>query len=384
MAARILIRSSPAGNVQAMNKLVPVSPASLFVLQVLYFGASAGYIYSSLVIRSTASAYWIPILLWGALALFGAWLYSLVLNVSDAPLMETIRSRFGLPVSLLLIAPLVLFMGGSAIVMLRAYTEMISMTMLPSTPIPFLNGLAVVAVFMAWAGIKPIVRAARVFFLITLFLSIVLMLMGLSDIDLKLGSPWLLTSGDFIHSSRFYGSSYLWTGFVFAATLGPYSGNAMKKFWRPSALAILFALPLVLCVVYLPILTFGPELCRHLVLPYVSEIDTIFHYWVVLENLTAVYVSNTMIYVLLALSLKLHALGRTVELLFPSWNKNWIYLLLGAAVYAAAIAVPSWQSIERWIIDTTGLRMYAMFGFPLLILAGFTLYSRITGKEGSQ
>jgi len=356
-----------------MKKNKTISRYSLFALQILFFGGSAGYVYPSLIIRSTESAYWMPIVLWALLALIGVWLYKLAFDQTSTTLVKSLQHKLGLILTILLTAPVMLFIVGVGVVMLRAYTEMISMTMLPSTPIPFLNGLIVVPVFMAWAGIMPIIRSARVFFLLTLMVSIFLMFLGLSDIQLSLGSPWLRTNGDFFKSIHFYQSSYLWSGFVFIALFKPYTGEAVKRFWQPAALAICCVLPLILGVVYLPILTFGPELSKQLILPYVSKMDSIYYYWIVFENMTAVLVSNMMIYVLLSLSLKLHVLGKMIIEIFPEAKKSWVYITLGIIVYSAANLVPSWRELENLMYMMTFPTLYAMFAFPLIALIVFQI-----------
>ncbi|SET21157.1 GerAB/ArcD/ProY family transporter [Paenibacillus sp. NFR01] len=364
-----------------MNKTPALSRYSLYVMQSLYFGGSAGYLYPSLIIRSTDSAFWVPIVVWALLAAGGACLYSLALGRVSLPMIPALRNHCGRILSILLALPLLLFIGGAIIVLLRGYTEMITMTMLPRTPIAFLNGILLVPVLMASAGIMPIVRAARVFFLLTLMLSTVLMLLSFSDLDFSLGRPWLRTDGHFLGDAAFYASSYLWTGYVFTALLGSYTGVALRKFWQPSFLSICCAMPYLLGVVYLPVLTFGPELSRQLILPYVSKLDSVYHYWIILENLTAVLLSNMMIYVLFVLSLKLHVMGQMLQDFFPSWRKRWIFGTLGVVMYTASVMIPSWAALIHLLHLMTGLRLYAMFGFPLLALTAFAVSARVQRRR---
>lgn len=164
--------------------------------------------------------------------------------------------------------------------------------------------------------------------------------------------------------------------------LKSYTGRAVKKFWQPAVLAICCVLPLILGVVYLPILTFGPDLSKQLILPYISKMDSVHHYWIVFENMTAFLVSNMMIYVLLSLSLKLHILGKVIMELFPGAIKSWVYISVGTFVYFAANLVPSWTELEHLMCMLTLPGLYAMFAFPIVVFAVLWISKIIKKKEG--
>lgn len=299
---------------------------NMFAVQVLYFGASAGFIYPSLIIRSTTGAYWVPIAIWAALALLSCLLYSKLLSLlENESLIERIGRSIGLPAAFIVSLPQLVFIFGALVVMLRAYSEMITMTMLPTTPITFLNGMLLAPGALALAGMMPIARAARVLFLVSSLLSVFLMLVGFSDVNWTLGGPWLRTSGDFLLNKNFYSGSFIWMGFAFTALIGSYNARISSRYRKSYFFALAFSFPMIAGFIYLPVLTFSRELSRHLTLPFISKMDSVYHYWIVFENLTALFVSVTMLYVLLIMAMKLHALGESLKCLFPRLKSAWIY-----------------------------------------------------------
>ncbi|RKP58211.1 hypothetical protein D7Z26_01550 [Cohnella endophytica] len=353
----------------------------MLAIQMLFSGAAAGFIYPSFLIRSTEGAYWIPIAVWTAGALLSSWLYSRMLaRLEGRKLVSAIRSSVGLVWTSVLFLPVILFLIGALIVMLRAYSEIITMTMLPTTPISFLNGMLLSSAALALAGIMPIIRAARVFFLMASLFTLALLIIGFSDVNWTLGTPWFRTNGDFLLDNRFYAGSFLWMGFAITSLIGPYTMQSARGAWRSYALALICALPMIAGYVYLPVLTFGRDLSQRLTFPFVTKMDTIYHYWIIFDNLTAIFVSVTMLYVLLIMALKLHALGDTVKTLMPKAKNGFIYLGLFIVVYAAATFLPSWRELEHVIILTVGIRLYIMFIFPLLGMAALIVAQRRGGK----
>ncbi|WP_167859357.1 GerAB/ArcD/ProY family transporter [Paenibacillus cymbidii] len=363
-----------------MKSAAALKPYEMLAVQTLYFGAAAGFIYPGFLIRSTAGAYWIPIVVWTASALLSSWLYSRMLGrLKGGRLIESFRSSIGAFGTGLLCLPIALCLLGALVVTLRAYSEMVTMTMLPTTPISFLNGMALAPVALAMAGMMPIVRTAKLFFLISLLFTVALLLLGLSDIHWSLGAPWLRTNGDFLADKRFYAGSFLWMGFAIVALTGPYTRQTARSAWSIYALALLVSLPILACYIYLPVLTFGRELSQRMTLPFISKMDTITHYWVVFENVTAIFVSVAMLNVLFVMALMVHALGETIRPLAPRAKSGPIYGALLVVVYAAATALASWRELEQLAIVAIGFRVYMMFAFPLL---GLLILRRSPGRLG--
>ncbi|WP_336788919.1 GerAB/ArcD/ProY family transporter [Paenibacillus sp. MMO-177] len=364
-----------------MKRLSTIGWYELLAIQMLYAGASAGFIYPSFIVRSTEGAYWIPLTIWAAGAIVSSWIYSrLLTQLKGEKLLQRIHASIGVVLTCIICLPVLLFLFAALVIMLRAYTEVITMTMLPTTPISFLNGMLLAPAALALSGVMPIVRAARVFFLLTLLLSLVLLIVGLSDVHWTLGAPWIRTNGDFFYDKGFYAGSFIWMGFVITSFIGPYTRQSARVALGSYIIAILCTLPLIASYIYLPIMTFGRDLSKRLTVPVISKMDSVSHYWVLFENLTAIFVSVTMFYILVIMALKMHVIGEMFSTLMPRANRPVIYAGALLAVYAAATLVTSWREIESITIITIGIRLYVMFIFPLLGLLAVA-YGRRAGKD---
>jgi hypothetical protein len=341
-----------------------------FTIHTLFFGVAAGFLFPSFMIRSTTGSYWIPSAVWIAAAILSSWLYrNLLAMLQGRTLLGEIRSSIGRLATTVLSLPILLFLYGAVIVLLRAYSEIVSMTMLPTTPIPFLNGMLLAPALLAFAGMMPIFRSAKVLFLIGLLLCVSLLLIGLSDINWTLGKPWLYTDGDFFINQNFYSGSFLWVGFSITAFIGRYTRQSARIAWKSYVAALIFSLPFIAGYIYLPIMTFGREFSSLLTVPFVSKMDSIYKYWIIVENLAAVFVSAMMLHVLIIMALKLHSCGSVCQELLPTADKRLIYIVLILLVYAGATWLPSWRDLERSLFLTVGIRTYIMFVFPMLGIA---------------
>lgn len=351
-----------------MDKSSKIGGYEMFAIHMLYFGATASFIYPSFLMRSTLGSYWIPIVVWGTMALFASWLYSRMLSQFHGEgLLAELKRCLGPVATGLICLPIFIYLILALVIMLRSYTEIITMTLLPTTPTGFLNGMILAPALLASAGVMPIVRSARVFALFVVPLSIVLLLLGLSDLNWTLGIPWARTNGDFLASNHFYAGSFLWMGFVVTALIKPYSQKSAVVAWRAYGVALLCALPMIASYIYLPVLTFGRELSRQLTVPFVSKMDSVYHYWVIVENLGAIFVSMSLLYVLIIMALKLHALGNAMQTFVLARSNRLLYAVVSIIVLVAATVLPSWRDLELVMGLTAGLRLYVMFVFPLLV-----------------
>ncbi|NWL89490.1 hypothetical protein DMN77_18210 [Paenibacillus sp. 79R4] len=362
-------------------KPTALSTTQFFGLQIMVLGAISFYLYPYLVINSTSHGFWIPIMIWMLLSLVGAWLFSRMMALHQGKDAFTIvKKELGWLGILLFVLPLIWYMWRSMVVMVSAHTEIIGMTILHTTPGWVLNGIIWIAVFLASGGFGSIVRTASIFLLVSFPISIILFLLAMSDTHLYLGKPWLQSTGDFLTSPRFYASSCIWTAYLYLAVCGQFSKKP-GKLWKSYAAATICFIPLILGSVYLPVLTFGAEMSRNLTLPYISKMDTIYHYWLIIENLTAVFISSSMLYLILALAIMVNLIVTAVKVIFPSWNDKLLYLLTGAITYASTLLVPSWEWIERALMINTPFRLYLMFLFPLVVVMKSMISERMKSRS---
>ncbi|QJC51098.1 GerAB/ArcD/ProY family transporter [Paenibacillus albicereus] len=346
-----------------------LSTYAYFCLFALYFGATGGFLYPSLVINSTSGSLWMPILLWAGASAASCLLYARVLGrLGGQPLVPYTRGLLGPAAASLAMLPVMLFAIGAIVVMLRSFSELVSMTLLPTTPIAFLDGMIAPAALLAAAGLPPIFRAARALFLMAFLILLFLMLVGLINTHLYYGGPWLRPDPALLLSGGFFGGSFLWMGFTFVALCGSFDSGSSRKFRKGYLLSLGTGTLLVLAFVYLPVLTFGRELGSRLTFPFVTKMDSVYQYWIVFENLTAIFLSATMLSVMIVLALKLRAIGSMASGLWPRLPADKLILGGALAVFALSTLIPEWRDVESWVFHCIALRLYALFAFPLLLL----------------
>lgn len=354
----------------------------LFSLQALYAGAYAGLIYPSLIINSTIGPLWIPILIWAAASAASGLLYMrLVLQLNGQSMIPFAAGLIGKPIALLLMLPVLLFIFGALTVMLRSYTELVSMTLLPTTPMPFMNGMILVPAGLAMAGIMPIIRSARVLLLLALGMIVLLLAVGVSGTRWELAGPWIGPTWDFFAKRDFYGGSFVWMGCIYIAIIVPFSSKQAKLFQKSFWLALAMTVLLVVSFIYIPVMTFGREMSRALSFPFVSKMDSIYQYWIIFENLTAVFLSAALMCILLILALKLKSIECILKGIWPKLSSKWIIMISAAIVFFISLLIPEWRNIERWLFNSAFLRLYAMFVFPAALFAAIYIKQGKAGKS---
>lgn len=352
-----------------MKQSVNINSYQYVVIHIIFFGGMSYFLYPDLSINCTSQAFWVPVVIWVLIAMLGAWLYSRTMAIHPGyDIVEIGILCFGKLGALIVLIPLFLFWFNSIVLMVRMHAELVTMTMLPTTPPWFLSAILVVPLFSASGGIRSIVRSAGIFVVVAVPLSLLMNVNALEHIDFKLGKPWLKPNGDFLFNTDFYASSYVWVGFIYIAVIGKFSSDPMKL-WKPYVMAAFCFLPFILAGVLLPLLTFGPEFTRQLTFPYVTKMDSIDSYWILFEDYTAVFVSTTMIYVVSTISLMYFCLGQGIQSFFPNWNKKVVFPMLGILTYIAALAIPSWNWMVQALVWETPLRLYLSWGLPLFILS---------------
>lgn len=338
-------------------------------LQINFIGGMAFFLYPDLVIHSTDEMYWLPIVAGASIGIFGSWLYSKMMSSNPGKdLFEISIGVVGRGWTMVLLFPLVLFMFNSIALMARSHAEMVNMTMLPTTPQWFLNGLLIIPLWSALGGITSIVRTITVLLFIALPFAMAINLLGLVDLEFSLGSPWFKLSADFIRSPEFYASSYVWVGFIYCSVIGKYASDP-KHLWKSYGLAVLCFLPMALEAVLLPVLTFGPEFTRTLTFPYIMKMDSIDIYWLPVENLTAIYVSVTMIFVVGTVAMMYFCVARGIHRLFPRFSEKIILWICGGITYSVALLFPSWLWVRRGVFWDTPLRLFLAIGLPVIYIA---------------
>ncbi|MCM3749182.1 GerAB/ArcD/ProY family transporter [Paenibacillus pasadenensis] len=358
-----------------------LSTYDIFCIHALYAGACAGLIYPSMLINSTIGPLWIPIAVWATASLLSGMLYGrLLLKLNGQEIVPFVGKLIGKPFAFLLLLPVLVFMCAAITVILRSFTELVSMTLLPTTPMPFMNGMIILPAALAASGFMPIARASRALLLTAIGTILVLIIVSFPSTEWDLAGPWRGPTGDFFTHRDFYAGSFVWMGFIFTAIIAPYSNQQAKRFQKGFWAGIAFTLALVLCFIYIPTMTFGREMTEALSFPVVSKMDAIYEYWIIFENLTAIFLSATLLCILLVLALQLKAVERIVTGIWTKLPGVWVVAATMLLVFFIALFIPEWRNMERFIINSVFLRLYSMFLFPSIVMLCYFIKQRKAGS----
>ncbi|MEK0315534.1 GerAB/ArcD/ProY family transporter [Cohnella sp. 56] len=345
-----------------------LSSTQFFILILAVFGATSYFLYPYLVLHSTEGSYWMPILTGVLVGVLGAKTFSGLMALHPGlDAFAVLRRTLGLPGLLLFALPFAWHVWRAMVMIARAHAEIISMTILHATPLWALHCIVFVAMFLAAGGIASIVRAAAVFIVVGIPVTVGLTLLGFSDLDFTLHEPWDPGHLSFLDSRAFYSSSYVWVGFLYLSSCGQHARRP-DRLWLPYTAAAACFLPVMFGTVYLPVLTFGPAFSKVLAFPFLTKMDSISHYWLIVENLTAVFISAAILFVILTLSLMMHSLVAALRAILPFLPARPAYAIVGIGTYVSALLIPSWDWIEKGVWLETPVRLYLLALPPLVLL----------------
>ncbi|CAI6076415.1 GerAB/ArcD/ProY family transporter [Cohnella sp. JJ-181] len=350
------------------GRALRLSETQYVFLMLGVFGSKSFFLYPNLILHTAGGSYWMPILTGLALGVLGAWSFAKLLALHPGlDAFAVVKRSLGWPGLLLFALPFGWYLWRDMMLIARAHVEIISMTVLHTTPLWVLHCIIWVALFLAMGGIASITRAAAVFVVVGVPLIVGLTLLGLSDLQFTLHEPLRSSDAAYLGSKNFYASSYVWVGFLYFASSAQHARRP-GRLWRPFAAAALCFLPIIAGAVYLPVLTFGVGFSKALSFPFLSKMDSISHYWLVVENLTAVFISAAILFVILTIGLMMHCFVTALRTMLPMLPGRYAYLAVGAGTYVSALLIPSWKWIENGVWMDTPVRLYLVLLVPLFLL----------------
>ncbi|MDI4648635.1 GerAB/ArcD/ProY family transporter [Cohnella hashimotonis] len=350
------------------NSAVRLSDTQYFIMQLAVFGATSYFLYPYLILHTDGGSYWMPIVTGLLAGILGARLFSgLMAQYPGLDAFAAVKRVLGWPGLLLFAIPYGWYIWRAMTMIARAHAEIVSMTILHTTPLWILHCTVPIAMLLAAGGVASIVRAAAVFVTVGIPVTIGITLLGFSDLDLALHEPWRPTDLSYLGSQSFFKSSFVWVGFLYLCSCGQYA-RIPGRLWRPYAAAAFCFLPVIAAAIYFPVLTFGVGFAKALTFPFLSKMDSVSHYWLVVENLTAVFLSAVILLVILTLSLMMHSLVAALRALMPFLSARFAYAAVGASTYISAQLIPSWGWIEKGIWADTPVRIYLVLFPPVVWL----------------
>lgn len=324
------------------------------------------FLYPSDLFGGMETGHWIGILLSYGLHMIAIFLYLKGMQMaSHQNVMDIFRSA-GKVIAWTLLLPAFVYMIIAFTITIRAYSEMITLVFLSTTPVWAIMLLFILIAFlMAWQGIASIARTSVL--LVILFTLPILFVLCLSfqNVDWYYLLPFIEhnQSFGFITNVNFQVSLFVYAGgFFFLGLLPPAVHISIKKMM----LGVLLLLPMFLVAAYLPLLTFGHATAKLYEFPVLMTIDTVRVTWLMFDRITILFFLSLMSFALLYLGLTLWGLVTLSKRAVPYIRDPYLLIGLTIGLYTISIAIPNWDSLEHvqvWIIP---IRLYNFLAIPLL------------------
>ncbi|MCM3257368.1 spore germination protein [Paenibacillus lautus] len=324
------------------------------------------FLYPSDMFSGMDMGHWIGISI--SYALHAAALYMYIKGLKWAAqrnVVDMFRST-GKYLAWILLLPAFFYFGIAIIVTLRAYSEMLTLVFLSSTPLWAVQLLLIaIGLLMAWQGMPSMARTSVLLVVLFMFPILFVLCLGFQNVDWYYLLPLIdrEQSLHFIAKPDFLVSLFVYAGGSFFLGLLPPSIHiSLKKMM----LGCLLLLPMFFLSVYLPLLTFGQSTAELYQFPMLMTIDTVNITWLLFDRITIFFLLSLMAFALLYLGVTLWVLATLAQKAVPNVPSVYLLIALTAGLFAISLAIPNWNSLKNlqvWIIP---LRMYIFLVLPLI------------------
>lgn len=324
------------------------------------------FLYPSDLFGGMETGHWIGILLSYVLHMIAIFLYLKGLQMaSHQNILDIFRSA-GKVIAWTLLLPAFVYMIIAFTITIRAYSEMITLVFLSTTPVwAIMLLLILIAFLMAWQGIASIARTAVLLVILFSLPILFVLYFSFQNADWYYLLPLIEhnQSFAFVTDVNFQVSLFVYAGgFLFLGFLPPTIHISIKKMM----LSVLLLLPMLLIAAYLPLLTFGHSTAKLYEFPVLMTIDTVSVTWLMFDRITIFFLLSLMSFAFLYLGLTLWILVTFSARAVPFIRGPYLLIGLTIGLYTISIAIPNWDSLEYvqiWIIP---IRLYNFLILPLL------------------
>ncbi|ARU61432.1 hypothetical protein CBW65_10765 [Tumebacillus avium] len=316
------------------------------------------------------TAPWVAVLTVSLIYFLHLWLYVSGLKKFPGQNLIDIFLEKGTWAARLLLLPYALYVLFSIIIVIRAHAEMLTVTMFKQTPIWALSlMLIIVPMYLAGKGIATILRSAMLLSAICLPLLAGSILMTYQNLDYRNLLPLTDFSFSYLHDVRFYSLLFVFSPFLTLGMLNReralLAGSRRRRLYY--GLGVLLCLCSFLAV-YIPILTFGPEMSVRVQFSMLIAIDAVDMEWFVFDRITLFYVCAVLGFLILLQAVFFWIATQILSRLFlPRMKKHRLVAGIGVLLFIVTLQIPSWDWVFRLLLWDTPLRLYCMLGIPLLV-----------------
>ncbi|RED57241.1 GerAB/ArcD/ProY family transporter [Cohnella lupini] len=343
-----------------MNKSMHV--ITMYILSHLGF---MFFVYPDNVISSTEEGHWVPILVGCIVHLLVIWTYMKGLSYFPGKNIIEIYSKAGRIASLLFLGPAALYIVGMIIVMIRAFSEIMTIVFLSNTPLWAIMAVKIgIMIYIASKGGEAIFRIGILIALLFLPVVMIMFFSSFQNVDWRYLFPLLTKDFSFLTRRSFYESFFAFGGgFLFLGFAQPHFSYSSKRV----LISVLCVIPFFFLAAYVPLLTFGHATANTLHYPYIVTMDSVHVNWLMFDRLTMFFLLSLDAFLMLFLGLMLWmaiCISKRYLPLFKSYHLGAISII----IFCVCLMIPEWEVVEKLFWWIAVLRIYVFLTVPISIL----------------
>ncbi|MDD9268291.1 GerAB/ArcD/ProY family transporter [Paenibacillus sp. GCM10023248] len=324
------------------------------------------FLYPEDIISSTNKGHWVVILI--GIAIHFAVIATYMKGLSYFPRWDIIRiyRSAGKGIALLFLVPILLYLFVVTVLSVRAYSEVITIIFLSSTPLwAIMLLLLVLSTYIASKGVETLFRTGVLLSILFLPLTLFIVITSFQNMDWNYALPIFDLDLSFVAKPSFYQSFFAFSGgFLFLGYLQPYFTYQRNKVLLAAAALI----PFFIFSVYIPLLTFGESTAFTLHFPFVVVVDTLSINWLMFDRVTMFFLLSLITFIMLFISLTLWQINRMLSQSLPFIKPVYLLLSLSVVVFSFCLMIPDWKMVEKLLWWNTPLRLFVFVTVPLSVL----------------
>ncbi|WP_164716650.1 GerAB/ArcD/ProY family transporter [Paenibacillus whitsoniae] len=343
-----------------MNKSLHVVIMYILVQLGLIF-----FLYPGEIIESASAGHWLPIVFGFAVYLFCLWLYLKGMSWGGKKDIVDLYGQLGTTVSAILLAPVFMYFIIQIIVTIRAYSEIMSIVFLSNTPLwAIMLLLLAVPTYLANKGMRTIFGAGVLVACFGLPLVLFITIASFQNVNWHYIFPLVGENVDFFTKASYYRSFFVYTGsFMFLGFVQPFYTFRT----RSVIVTALCLLPMLLCAVYVPILTFGEATAVTLFFPFVVTLDVIHINWLMFERVAVFFLLSLISMMMLLLALTLWQSVRIMRQFIPRIPVSCQLIVIAAGIFAVCLSIPNIESVQHLFSWNLYVRFYLLIAVPITV-----------------
>ncbi|WP_047979754.1 GerAB/ArcD/ProY family transporter [Ornithinibacillus contaminans] len=323
------------------------------------------FLYPANIIQSTEQGFWLPISIGIVCHIIIVAVYLKGLHFFPKTDIITIYSEAGKFYSLCFLAPIFFYFLMENIILVRAYSEIITIVFLSNTPLWAVMALLLtISTYLASKGIEAIFRTGFIIAFVFLPLVFFVLIISFQNVDWYHFFPFWSNDFSFLTNSSYLKSFFaVGGGFIFLGFVQPYLSYKRKQVF----IALTIIIPCFFLSVYIPVLTFGGSTASTFLFPFVMAVDAINLTWLMFDRITMFLLLSLLTFIMLFISLILWKTVRITNHYISSWQPAYLLVIISALIYIISFFIPTWSSMENLFKWNTFLRFYVLLSVPISI-----------------